>query len=248
MKPNDPNTPREDDQLFDLLVDGQLDEPRRRELLSGLDDQPGGWRKCALAFLEAQSWREAMDAFTRPQAAPREPVAEVKKTASPPPRRRRRDYLTTALGIAASVLLGIGLHRLSYEMRTAPGPGLNTASLVDGGGEIPNLVPLGSQPQVVKQLPAAGQNVHLVGMSGRGTDGKRHTFGLPAVARDQFDEQTLRNMPSAIPDEVTRSLRQAGHDVRSSRELIPFQLKDGRRLIVPVDNLDVNYADYPTYQ
>ena len=46
-----------DDSRFDRLVDGELSEEERRELLAGLDAEPGGWRRCALAFLESQCWK-----------------------------------------------------------------------------------------------------------------------------------------------------------------------------------------------
>src|SRR3990172_4689745 len=49
MEPND-------DILFDRLVDGELSPGERRELLASLDGRPDGWRRCALAFLEAQAW------------------------------------------------------------------------------------------------------------------------------------------------------------------------------------------------
>src|SRR5262245_34529426 len=52
-----PSAPPIDQRLLDRLVDGELDVAGRRELLKALDDQPGGWRRCALAFLEAQAWR-----------------------------------------------------------------------------------------------------------------------------------------------------------------------------------------------
>src|SRR5688500_12364420 len=55
-------------QELDLLADGELGDDRRRELLSRLDEQPDGWRRCAMAFLEAQDWRREM-----PRAA-REPT------------------------------------------------------------------------------------------------------------------------------------------------------------------------------
>jgi hypothetical protein len=103
-------------------------------------------------------------------------------------------------------------------------------------------------PLVGQTSDAEEPGIHLVGLSGRGTDGKQHTYGLPAVSRDQLDEQWLRELPSVVPQEVTQALRQAGHDVELSRQLIPFQLKDGRRLLVPVDQVDVRQAVYPTYQ
>ena len=44
----------QDDILFDRLVDGELSSTERRQLIASLDDRPGGWRRCALAFVEAQ--------------------------------------------------------------------------------------------------------------------------------------------------------------------------------------------------
>ena len=58
-----------DPQLLDRLVDGELDGARRRELLEALDRQSGGWRQCALAFLEAQSWGDALTDYVRAPAA-----------------------------------------------------------------------------------------------------------------------------------------------------------------------------------
>ena len=49
-----------DDLRFDRLVDDELSDTERRQLLASLDDEPGGWRCCALAFLEAQAWRQTM--------------------------------------------------------------------------------------------------------------------------------------------------------------------------------------------
>lgn len=35
-----------DDSRCDRLVDGELSEEERRELLASLDKEPGGWRHC----------------------------------------------------------------------------------------------------------------------------------------------------------------------------------------------------------
>jgi anti-sigma factor RsiW len=40
---------------IDALVDGELSETRRAELLQQLEQHPAGWRQVALAFLEAQT-------------------------------------------------------------------------------------------------------------------------------------------------------------------------------------------------
>lgn len=45
---------------LDRLVDGELTNDEYRDLLIWLERQPDGWRRCALAFLEAQAWRKVM--------------------------------------------------------------------------------------------------------------------------------------------------------------------------------------------
>src|SRR5437660_1111223 len=45
----------DDDRLLDRLVDGELPDAERRKLLLKFEKEPDGWRRCALAFLEAQA-------------------------------------------------------------------------------------------------------------------------------------------------------------------------------------------------
>lgn len=53
-----PPTP-ELETLVELLVDDELDAVERRALLERLDQTDGGWKYCATAFLEAQTFRKA---------------------------------------------------------------------------------------------------------------------------------------------------------------------------------------------
>ena len=50
-------------QQLDRLVDGELGERDRRDLLESLEQCPGGWRQCACAFLEAQEFNNALSDF-----------------------------------------------------------------------------------------------------------------------------------------------------------------------------------------
>jgi hypothetical protein len=52
----------------DRLVDGELAGDERRVLLLRLETVTDGWRHCALAFLRAQCWREAMAPLAMPTA------------------------------------------------------------------------------------------------------------------------------------------------------------------------------------
>jgi hypothetical protein len=70
---------------------------------------------------------------------------------------------------------------------------------------------------------------------------------LPAVAADRIDPAWLGAQRSAIPDELRRAIEQAGHRVQRRAELWPIELEDGRRLVVPVEQVDVHYRPRLAY-
>ena len=249
--------PPDEDRLFDLLADGELEEARRRELLTGLDHRPGGWRRCALAFLEAQSWKRELGALARnplprtPESTPTddETISRVKDG---PRRRRSPGWITTVLGMAASFLLAVGLTMLSRDLQRPGVPGQvpsgQMASMT--GADFPSPTTTSPRRAIggIRRTPGERGNVHVVGMAGRDPKGVSSTARLPAVAQDRLDEDWLSTAPSAVPDGVAQAFQRAGHDVSRSRQLLPLRMKDGRRLMVPVDQLDVHYVNNPTYQ
>jgi hypothetical protein len=112
------SAPRDVERLIDRLVDGELPEPDRRALLALLDDEPGGdgWRRCALAFLEAQSWREAL----RPSAsAARASVPAAGGAGAVPEGSQRRPPLRAPLAAAAALLFAFAL---GWLVRGVPEP------------------------------------------------------------------------------------------------------------------------------
>jgi anti-sigma factor RsiW len=52
-----PNAIAIDSETLDRLVDGELSPAEYRRVLQALEQQPGAWRKCAEAFLQAQAWQ-----------------------------------------------------------------------------------------------------------------------------------------------------------------------------------------------
>ena len=65
---------------------------------------------------------------------------------------------------------------------------------------------------------------------------------LPVVQRERLDEEWLQDLPPAMPDDVLQALKRTGHQIEQNRRLIPLKMKDGRRLFVPVDQIDVHYV------
>lgn len=266
MNPIERDMIADDDRRFDLLVDGELSESERRELLSGLDDEPGGWRRCALAFLEAQAWRHELGAV-RDEAArrPGDAVSTDAPAPSVPADHRHAWWLRTSgtlLAMAASFLAAMALGWWIFgpggadDLGPAPpvriaGNGAGSA----GGTAVPEPGPgLLAEPQLAAQEPGEmpqdtpGQWRWFTLAPADGLPEGAEPIRLPAFETQKVDERWLRNLPGGLPPEVLDALRAAGHQVRHQRNLVPFVLEDGRRLLVPVDEVDVQYVGNQRYQ
>lgn len=240
-----PHQPPSDDEAVDLLVDGELDEAQRRGLLSRLDERPEGWRRLALAFLEAQCWKREMPALVR---AARQPAP----CAGPPPRRRWPEgRVATALAMGASFLLALGLGTLLRDLALPRVDGPVSGPLAENG-KAP-APPAGLEDRALagrtgpEQAESPWEFVTLG--AGEGPDGSRRAVRVPVRPRPSLDEEWLGSFPPAMPEEVQRALRRAGSEVRQSREYLPIWTEDGRHVVVPVDQVDVHYVGgKKTYQ
>lgn len=208
---------------IDLLVDGQLGDRQRRELLERMDWEPAAWRRCALGFLEAQCWRESLG-----------PLAKAAQ--EPPPARRAPRPASrflrwgSRLAVAASFVLAFGLGILLRPVwrPAAPDvgpPGGQLATAPQGEGTLRGRLPEASSPWRMVTLTSPND--------------PSDPIRLPAVERKRIDDDWLRSLPSPLPSDVLKALERTGHAVQQSRELLPVPLEDGRRLIVPVDQVEV---------
>jgi hypothetical protein len=237
-----------DDLGLDLLVDGELSEEDRRQLLTSLENEPGGWRRCALAFLESQCWKQSLDKLPVQPAPPAAPVLPVAVPPTPSviaasvtPSRAHAwpGRSMTALAMAASFLLALWLGTLvrdaAQPSRGLPGDN-QFAQQPQGPRSFAGLGPSAAGPwQMVNvSAPSAGAQ-------------SNRSFSVPAVERDNIDDQWLGSLPPAIPEEVLKALSRTGHQVQQRRQLVPVPLQDGRRLIMPVDEVDVNYIGNQSY-
>ena len=73
-----------DQQMLDLLVDGELTDDQERALLFELSRTPDGWQQCALAFLEARCWHRGFAGLQRQ-------LADVSRTVVRKPAARERN-------------------------------------------------------------------------------------------------------------------------------------------------------------
>jgi hypothetical protein len=213
-----------DDSRFDRLVDDELSEAERRQLLAGLDNEPGGWRRCTLAFLESQCWKQTFDGRSR-----HTPCADIEIASTRFPTR-----------LPAHGVFGLYSRRLGTLLAMAAcflavfwvGTQMRRAGQVAGTVDMARLAPA-STPDM--QQPNPWRTVTVATPAGS-------SLSIPAVERDNIDPQWLRRVPPAMPDDVMRAFVRAGHQIEQHRELVPVPLKDGRQLVVPVDQVDVHYV------
>jgi hypothetical protein len=231
-----------DDIRFDRLVDGEMNEEERRQLLAGLDAEPSGWRRCALAFLEAQCWKQAFGAAAKDNAERASSTLPLITRRSPWPGR-----LGTVLAMAASFVMAVWLGSMLLSGRVGPGngwnPNINIAQNNPGPVQIEQ-----SENHTIPVPPqhpnTAASPYRMVSIS---SPSNGQAINVPAVERDSIDPQWERNLPPAIPKNVLDALARTGHQVKQQRQLVPVPLKDGRQLVMPVDQVEVHYVGNNTY-
>lgn len=232
--------PGDDDRAFDLLVDGELDEAARRELLLKLENTPGGWRRCALAFLEAQSWGSEFGAFARERpaapvvAAAPEPMPQ---TVAPAAKAESFWHSTwgNALAVAASFALAFGLgswYQGDSNVNTA-----NVAPGVGASNSTQKPVEVDINDPALREIldPQGYLTLQLAGVA----EGQPQQVRVPVARPTESYDTAELEQPLIVPEEVVTELRRTGHTLQQQRRYMPITLKDGRQMIVPMDELQL---------
>lgn len=249
-----------DDDWIDLLVDGELDPDRRRELLLRLESAPDGWRRCALAFLESQAWREAFTpepspvrtaTRTKPSAPvihadPAQPMSHV----APETKNRasRKGFVHSAssfAAFAAGLLVAFILGRASGgtmnpPRTTAPDPGSVANS---GATRKPRAI---AQQDVVRPSSVAETT-----QSPRDLENDAIApAASPAVLAQTglgFDPNWVSSPPTPLPETVRQEVARQGYEVEKRRRLMAVMLRDGSRVSIPVEETQVRFVGNRTF-
>ncbi|AGA30198.1 hypothetical protein [Singulisphaera acidiphila] len=231
-----------DDHWIDRLVDGELEETERCRLLALLEAEPGGWRRCALAFLEAQTWSrtltlasasvtETLDSNSQGQVTnalipfdrPVNPLRPLREPVS------RRFPIRGIL--AAGILLAFACGWLA-------------------GGATQTFRPTAAP------LPTGGATEVLTSLDepNRDSDPGRESAEPPAPdqaeppLRPQLEVPTSKaGAPLVLTDPVRRELERQGYHVRQRSGLVSMKLENGQSLAVPVDEVELRYVGNRIY-
>ncbi len=247
-----------DGREIDNLVDGLLGEERRSALLLKLDATPDGWKRCALAFLESQAFRDALAPLGRlpanavtalPQAVPSNcppggspaPLAVV--PAEPATLRRQRKAIVPLFAAACAALAfwaGWALKPVApggAEFAQQPVTGavqpeakqLESTAVAQGPAPSPSQDAEGTQEGVKAGPPTPTQPVMAVALS----------ESKSVLAAKQIQ---LRSLEEAI-----RQLEKKGYRADVQNQLVFVKTPDGRRVEMPIHELTLKYRGKQTY-
>ena len=220
-----------DDTQLDMLVDGELGDVERREVLTHLDTEPDGWRRCALAFLEAQSWRQAMQSVSDGSG---EMTAVAGNT------RSARLRLRSVLAMACSLLLALGVGLAIGTTFDQNQPIKLTEHIVEAPqvDESIDVEPsVDMTPETVPELDVPVQYVAIPAQNP--ANGDTDSIHMPVVPQQYLGEGWPYRLPAVLPEHVVHTLEQRGHEVVQQRRLVPFQAADGSRIVFPVDEVEL---------
>jgi len=249
------DVPANDDLRFDRLVDGELSDAERRRLLASLDDEPGGWQCCALAFLEAQAWRQTMQVVPqRGDSARADPwqgtsKGQLPKPAQPTPQSGsngdghddvaadRPSLVRLVLAMAACFLVAFFLgsefrQRWATDARP-PSPLAQQqipAATTFPTEEAPPAIEAQSPTTTI--IPWGEATFVMDGDEGREVD-------VSVFDLDPYARQVLLEKSTAAFDDLRRDLQRGGFDVQRRVRWSPVEMPGGHQMFVPVGDFEI---------
>jgi hypothetical protein len=247
-------------ELIDRIVDGEMSPDELRKALEQLNAAPDLWRQCALSFLEAQAWREALRPMAKDVTLDQSPSEEtfagrsdwtleagpVIRVAAPP-RRRIRSILAAGIGLVAFSLGWIG-HELRSRIE-APNTALiplqigSPALREQAKGDLtptPFSEPL--RPGSLAGLPTDRlPTVREVARLRIGTGGETPAE-VPILAGPGISERWLLEQPAPVSEHDRAVWQRQGYQLQQQRRFVSVLLEDGRRAAVPIDHVQVRYV------
>jgi hypothetical protein len=218
---------------LDRLVDGELPEAERRAVLLSLDQRPDEWRRCALAFLEAQTWKEVLGETI--QERPSEPATIIKP-------RKKAFAWRTYVAVAASFFVAFGL--ATWLNRQHGGDAGQIDNNIAATAPALQNDAANNAVNTVEAAPAeaAASTPSAIRFTVAGQRGDRQSVELPIVNDARQLESLFADNQDLLPDYIRERIERSGHQIEQRRELLPIELNDGRQIVVPVDQVQLHYV------
>lgn len=231
---------------IDLMVDGELSTDQERQLLLYCQEHPQLWRELALAFVESRTWKShltgwwettKLDAIGGPGREGQTAVAEQVRHAVAPATGstrmvgQRTPLWSLAMLMLVSLVAGYGLGLWWQDGRAIgvaqhgpsspvqPATGSLGAARSTGANSL----------QLMVRDPAANEFRQI---------------DVPLVQAADLGPGGLGELPAAMPAKAIERIQFMGNDVRQRRRYVPVRLLDGRQVLLPVDEIQVDLWGY----
>lgn len=217
---------------IERLADGELSPRDQAQLLTALDSTPDGWRRCALALLEARALGQSFKLLLNETAQQAPATVETHPDRERQAERRRPRWkpIFESLAIAAGLLLAYALG-LSGDPRSDTSPQAN--QVVDQFP--PTLEPTAAEGLLAQQDPEEETVTFWV----HDSRGKKQSLRVPLVDAELLNERYGLEFRSAVPDELREDLRRRGYQLTTKQRYAPLFLEGGRPFVVPVEDTQI---------
>jgi hypothetical protein len=143
-------------------------------------------------------------------------------------RRRNLNWVALAATVLIVTTLGLALRYLSHPHQFAtPGPSISEVAKADDSE------------------PSAPEDAVTVWASDDA--GKPQSLHVPLLDASLVDQHFGTQFQSGIPDEVRDKLASNGFQVESKQRYVPLWFDNGRRLVVPVEDMKIVRMDDVVY-
>lgn len=263
MSPNKETKPNNgsssiSNETMDRLVDGELSRESYREVIARLDEEPDGWKRVAIGFLEAQAFAQELRSFcTEGQgtgaANPPQPTLTVPvetKTISQSVQKTfeeleqndqsvsnqiRPNWINWPLGLLSSAAaVGIVIVSSMYyqsDSDFALSPNSPAINKFENG--------LSSNTDQAEFNDADGHIQFVANSTGAHTK----PVDVPVYSADRY-----RPLHSSEVDQVVSQLEKNGRPVRRERQVVPVRSHNNQTIWVPIEQVDIGRADFADYQ
>ncbi len=211
------------DMLLDRFADGELSPAEEQQLLASLDGSPDGWRRCALAMVEARVLGRQMKGLV----APEQPTVAV-AIKSP------RGVAGPAwLALAAGLLLGVGMTAL-VSSRAGDIEETSDPTSAPIAADLPSARPTEDAANVEPLDPGEAITLFV-----HDAQGQRRSLRVPLVDAAELNDRYGMEFQSAVSDDMRRDLEQNGYRLTTRQRYAPLYLEGGRPFVVPVEDTQI---------
>ncbi|MDR1960118.1 MAG: hypothetical protein LBQ54_13925 [Planctomycetaceae bacterium] len=258
-------------EMLERLADGELSEEERRLVLSRLDEIQNGWRDCAMAFLENVMVQESLTGKTDQAgetntwdevfSAERNPLAAEKTVSSVRHSVRtvfnKINFFAVCSGFLLAFCLGGLIFYLIVRTDTAipgsfpPEHVITTVEPRDSRGAVPVPMPYidPNEPYIPPILAESSlPDAPLQYVTLDSANPEFQGIQVPCYPAESVNPAAYLSTSPTFRDNEIQRLRAEGHDVDIQRQNIVVPVSDGRRAVIPVDQVNIRYRPRIRYQ